>query len=208
MPSSSKKTFCFLLIVCSALLLGITEVTAQSGRRTKKTTDPVSAPVNAPETTEPKPAGGPITLMIIGGHDIDPETKEVWSNETSRVGEACRDRLKKQSKLGLDITYVGKMTKGDAQERAKKATSSYVLWFGYRSKLVGLEYVVDYIEYLVLLPQTGQTLTGGRVYPAKQDDSADPGGILRLPKHTGSKSNPRLLERGGEEIADRVKGIL
>jgi hypothetical protein len=196
------------LIVCSALLLCFTEVAAQSGRRKKKTTDPVSVPVNSQETTEPKPVAGPITSIIIGGHDIDPDTKEVWSNETSRVGKACRDRLKKQSKLGLDITYVGKMTKGVAQERAKKATSSYVLWFGYRSKLVGMEYVLDYIEYLVLLPQTGETLTEGRVFPAKQKASADPGGILRLPKRTGSKSNPRLLEQGGEDIADRVKGIL
>ena len=83
------------------------------------------------------------------------------------------------------------------------------MWFGYRSKLVGLDLVIDHIEYLVLKPQTASTLTEGRVYPAKQKTSADPGGIMRLTSGGRKKgSNVRMLDRGGREIADRVRGIL
>lgn len=146
---------------------------------------------------------------MIGGHDIDPDTKEIWSNDTSIVAKACTERLKEPPKLGLDIVYGGKMTKVEAVERAKKETSSYVLWFGYRSKLVGLDDVIDYIEYLVLVPQTAKTLTEGRVYPAQQKTTADPGGVIRLPTRTSRReSNLRLLKRGGQEIAERVRGVL
>ena len=149
-----------------------------------------------------------MSSIIIGGHQIDPDTKEFWSNQTSIVAKACTDELKER-RLGLEIIYSGKMTKVEAVERAKKETDAYVLWFGYRSKLVDLDAVIDYIDYIVLVPKTASTLTEGRVYPGKQKSSADPGGILRLPSRRSRRdSNSYLLERGGREIAARVRGIL
>lgn len=103
------------------------------------------------------------------------------------------------------------MTKDQATERAKKATDAYVLWFGYRTALVGLDFVIDYIDYVVLMPQTGNVLTQGRVDAAKQKGTADPGGILRLPRTNTNRRRPpdsRVLERGGQEIADRIRGVL
>lgn len=196
------------MIVYAVVLLCLTQAAAQSGRRPKPKVS-VPAPVKAEQTTQPIVESPRITSIIIGGHDIDPDTKEVWSNETSIVAKACTDRLKERPGLELEIIYGGKMTKPEAVERAKKESASYVLWFGYRSKLVGLDFVIDYIDYLVLKPQTASTLTQGRVYPAKQKTSADPGGIMRLPSGGRKQgSNSRLLERGGREIADRVRGVL
>lgn len=196
-----------LLIVCSAVLLCLTDVAAQSGRRTKKTTVSVPTPVN-PQEGETKEEPKRITSIIIVGHDIDPDMKEVWSNETSTAAKACTERLKEQPRFGLEIIYGGKLKKPEAFERAKKETTSYVLWFGYRSKLVGLDYVIDYIDYIVLLPQTAKTLTEGRVYPNKQKTTVDPGGIMRLPTRTRPVANKDLLRVGGQQIADRIKGVL
>jgi hypothetical protein len=200
--SSSKV---FFLVACVALLLCLTHVAAQSGRRVKKI---VPEPAKAQETTEPAAEATQIKSLVIAGHDIDPDTKEVWSNDTSIVAEACSDRLKEHPKFGLEIIYAGKLTKTAAVERARKETSAYVLWFGYKSKLVGLDYTIHYLDYVVLVPQTAKTLTEGRVYPAKQRTSADPGGIIRVPTRNTRKPETRLLEWGGREIADRIKGLL
>lgn len=195
-----------LLIVCTVVVLCFSQFAlAQSGRRPKSTTVPAKATTEQGEATEAPPR---MSSLVIGGHDIDPDTKEFWSNQTSIVANACTDELKKRQ-LGLEIIYSGKMTKVEAVERAKRETAAYVLWFGYRSKLVNLDFLIDYIDYIVLVPKTASTLTEGRVYPAKQKSSADPGGILRLPSRgRGRASNSYLLERGGREIAARVRGIL
>jgi len=180
---------------------------AQSGRRPKSVSVP--APVTKEQADPPIVTPSRMSSIIIVGKDIDPDTKEIWSNQTSIVAEACSDRLKERAGLGLEIVYGGKMTKVEAVERAKKETSAYVLWFGYRSKLVGLDMIIDYIDYSVIIPQTAGTLTGGRVHPGKQKTSADPGGILRLPSRGRQRTpNSRLLEQGGREIADRIRGVL
>jgi hypothetical protein len=201
----ASKT-CLLLIAWVAVLLCLAQVAAQSGRRGVKKIVP--EPVKTQETTTPEAGPVKITSLVIAGHDIDPEMKEVWSNDTSLVAEACSDRLKEHPKFGLEIIYAGKLTKTAAVERAKQETSAYVLWFGYRSKLVGLDYTIHYLDYIVLHPQTAKTLTEGRVYPARQRTSADPGGIIRVPTRNTRKPETRLLEIGGREIADRIKNLL
>lgn len=189
------------------MLLCFAQVAAQSGRRPKPNGS-IQPPANGGQTTPPTAEASKITSIIIGGSDIDPDTKEVWSNQTSIVADACTERLKERPGLGLEIVYGGKMTKAQAVERAKKEFNTYVLWFGYRSRLVGLNSIIDYIEYVVFNPQTASTLTEGRVYPGKPKTTADPGGIIRLPTREGRRPNSRLLERGGREIADRVRGVL
>lgn len=207
MRASSIRTCCFGLVVCVAVLLCLTQATGQSGRKGTKTSVPAPKPQ---ETTTPEPAAVPITAIIITGHDIDPDMKEVWSNETSSVAEAIRERLQADPKFGLKIGYNGKMLKPAAVELAKKEKSSYVLWFGYRSKLVGLDYTVHYLDYVVFMPQTAKNLTEGRVYPASDRTTGDPGGIIRVPTRANRNpaTNRRLLRRGGQQIADRIKGVL
>ncbi len=180
---------------------------AQSGRRTKK---PDSAPP-APMASEPANQTAParISSIIIGGQDIDPDTKQLWSNYTSIVVKSCTERLKERPGFAFEVINGGTMTRTAAVERAKRETEVYVLWFGYRSKLVGLEMTNDYIDYLVLMPQSAKTLTEGRVYPWKQRETVDPGGILRVPKRRSRvEPEPDLLRKGGREIADRVRGKL
>lgn len=206
MRASRKRICCFGLIICGAVLLCLTHVPGQSGRKGTKTSVPAPKPQ---ETTAPEAEAVPITSIIITGHDIDPDMKEVWSNDTSAVAEACRERLKEDPKFSLTIGYAGKMMKPAAVELAKKEKSSYVLWFGYRSKLVGLNYVTHYLDYVVFMPQTAKNLTEGRVYPAAQRNSADPGGVIRVPTRASKhEPNRHLLRRGGQQIADRIKGVL
>ena len=206
-PLSFKRIACGLLVICSAVLLCLADVAAQSGRRTK-TSSSVPPPANTQQTPATEESSR-MRSIVITGHDIDPDTKEIWSNETSTVAEACSERLKQGKPLGLEIVYGGKMKKTQAAERAKQETNSYVLWFGYRSELVGLDFVIDYIEYVVFMPQTAKILTEGRVHPNQQKTTADPGRIIRLPTRTRRRqSNGVLLEEGGRQIADRVKGVL
>lgn len=205
----SKTKSCCFFTVSLTVLICLTQVAAQSGRRP---TPPVPAPVAVNADPKPSPTESPqITSIIIAGNSIDPDTTEVWSNDTSIVAKACTERLKKAPPVNLLISYAGKLTKDQATERAKKATDAYVLWFGYRTALVGLDFVIDYIDYVVLMPQTGKILTEGRVDAAKQKGTADPGGILRLPRTNTNRRRPpdsRVLERGGQEIADRIRGVL
>jgi hypothetical protein len=82
--------------------------------------------------------------------------------------------------------------------------------FGYTSKLVGLDHTVHYLDYVVFMPQTAKNLTEGRVYPAAERKSGDPGGIIRVPTRANRNpaTNRRLLRRGGQQIADRIKDAL
>ena len=111
--------------------------------------------------------------------------------------------------MPFEIKNGGKMTKTEAIERAKRETDAYVLWFGYRTQLIGLEYQMMYMDYVVLKPKSASTLTEGRIDFRTSKQSADPGGVLRLPRgQTRSRSQGHILENGGREMADRVRNKL
>lgn len=203
-PRSLKRLAALLAAQLVAALCLSSVCAAQSGR---KGTSKVS-PVPAEQTVEVQKAAPRITSVIICGHDLDPGKE--YGNWISGVAEAFTARMKERPGFAFEIKYAGKMTRAEAVERAKKETDAYVLWFGYKIR-VGITYVtIDYFDYIVFMPQTAKTLTDGRVDPAEQKTTVDPGGVMRLPtpQRRDRPGNVRLIEAGGREIADRVRNKL
>lgn len=207
-PKRSKVTPPFrVLAVLFVALLAPGDAASQSGRRTVKKVSPVP-PATSAQPDKPAPR---ITSVIIGGHDISKETKEIVSTNVSTVVKAFTSRLNGRPGLLMGVVNGGKMTREQAAERAKREQGAYVLWFGYSNRMVGLfDTTVEHIDYVVLMPQTAETLTEGRVYPDEQKTHADPRAIMRLPtsrRRTRPDTNTQL-ETGGREIADRVRNKL
>jgi len=180
----------------------------QSGRRPKPT---VSTP--PPQASEPvdsqKAAPTEILYLIIGGHSIDKDNKEIFSNYVSSVVDTCSEKLKERPTFQLQIKNGGKMTRNEAIQRAKRETDAYVLWFGYRSELIDLRPQVVSIDYVVLMPISTTTLTDGRVELRTAKQAADQGGVIRLPRRqTRHRNDAQLLREGGQEIAERVRNKL
>lgn len=212
-PLSSKtpssKTPRVLSVCLLAALCLAHGAAAQSGRRTVKKVSPVPAePAPAPP---PDRAASRITSVIVCGHDISKGRKEIVSTNVSTVVEAFTSQLNGRPGLLMGVVNGGKMTREEAVERAKRERGAYVLWFGYSVEMAGLyDDTVKHIDYVVLMPQTADALASGRVYPDQQKTHADPGGIMRLPtSRRRSRPDPKWqLEKGGREIADRVRNKL
>lgn len=209
-PALSLKTLKVLLLVCVLAALCLPQTAAaQSGRKSTKKVSPVPAePATASQADKPAPR---ITSVIICGHDISKESKEIVSTNVSTVVKAFTSQLNGRPGLLMGVVNGGKLTREQAVARAKREQGAYVLWFGYSVKMVGLfDNTVEHIDYVVLMPQTAETLTEGRVYPDRQKTHADPGGIMRLPTNRRrSRPDPvSQLETGGREIADRVRNKL
>jgi hypothetical protein len=208
--SPSSKTLKLLLLVCVLAALFIShDAAAQSGRKTVKKVSPVPAePAAGVQADKPAPR---ITSVIVCGHNITKGKKEIISTNVSTLVKAFTSQLNSRPGLLMGVVNGGKMTRDEAVERAKREQGAYVLWFGYSTKMVGLyDDTVEHIDYVVLVPQTAEALTGGRVYPDEQKTHADPGGIMRLPTNRRrSRPDPKWqLEKGGQEIADRVRNKL
>ena len=208
-PQLFPKTLRLLLplaCVLAALCLAHAAASAQSGRRGVKKVSPVpDAPTTGVRPDKPAPR---ITSVVVCGHDISKETKEITSTNVSTVVKAFTSQLNGRPKLLMGVVNGGKLTREQAAERAKGERGAYVLWFGYSMRMVGLfDSTVEHIDYIVFMPQTAEVFAEGRVYPDRQKTHADPGGIMRLP--TSRRRSPadtqRQLEAGGREIADRVR---
>lgn len=212
-PPSPKRLkvvlLSFVLAAPFAALFVPSDAAAQSGRRTVRKVSPVPTPA-APGARPDGPAPR-ITSVIIGGHDISKELKEKYSTNVSTVVKAFTSRLNGRPGLLMGVVNGGKMTREQAVERARSERGAYVLWFGYSVRMSGLfDTTVEHIDYVVLMPQTAETLTGGRVYPDEQKTHADPRAIMRLPtSRRRARPDPKTqLETGGREIADRVRNKL
>ena len=205
LPPQSLKA---VLFACAlAALLVSHDAAAQSGRRTVKKVSPAPAESGA-QTDKPAPR---ITSVIVCGHDISKGTKEIVSTNVSTVVKAFTSQLNARPGLLMGVVNGGKLTREQAAERAKRERGAYVLWFGYSMKMWGLfDTTVEHIDYVVLMPQTAETLTDGRVYPDEQKTHADPRAIMRLPtsRRRARPDTNMQLETGGREIADRVRNKL
>lgn len=200
-PQLSAKAFKVLLFCCLLATLCLT-VAAQSGRKAK----PAPAPSEPVRPDKPAPR---ISSLVVCGHDISKDGKELYSNSVSLTVKAITDALNERRGLVIGVLNGGKQTRKEAVARAMSETGAYVLWFGYSTKLVGLSYeTVEYIDYVVYKPQTGMVLVEGRVYPDEQKEFADPRGILRLPRRRTRPITSEQLKAGGREIADRVRSQL
>ncbi len=209
-PPLSPKRLKLTLSACVLAALFVPHgAAAQSGRRAVKKVSPApAAPANGAQSDRPAPR---ITSVIVGGHDISTETKEIVSTNVSTVVKAFTSQLNGRPGLLMGVVNGGKMTREQAVERARRERGAYVLWFGYSMRMVGLfDHTVAHIDYVVLMPQTAEALTDGRVYPDEQKTHADPRAIMRLPTNR-RRARPvpdRQLETGGREIADRVRNKL
>lgn len=205
-PLSSRKLLALLAACVLAALCLAHAAAAQSGRR-----NTTKSPVPPPAVEAEKPAGR-ITSVVICGHDISKELKESYSTSVSTVVKSFTAALTERPGTLLGVVNGGKLKREDAVERAKRETGAYVLWFGYSMKMVGLyDVTVEHIDYVVLMPQTAEILTEGRVYPDRQRTTADPGGIMRLPTQRRRQRTPDphyQLEKGGREIAASVRNKL
>lgn len=204
-PQRSSKKLYVLLFACVLTSLLIPHAAAaQSGRKIKDPPPP-SAPVR-PDKPAPR-----ITSIVVCGHDISKDSKDIYSNDVSTTVKAITAAFNERRGLLLGVLNGGKQTQLEAVARARSETGAYVLWFGYSFKLVGLyDETVDYIDYVVYKPGSAAVLTEGRVYPAEQKEYADPRGIMRLPtsRVRTRPNNMYLLQKGGREIADRVRNKL
>lgn len=201
-PHPSKKLRA-LLFVCALTALPVADAdAAQSGRRLKAP-PPASDPVR-PDRPAPR-----ITTVVVCGHDISEGSKEFYSNNVSTTVKSITAALNERRGLLMGVLNGGKQTKLEAVARAMSETGAYVLWFGYRTKVVGLsDRSVEYIDYVVYKPGAAEVLTEGRIYPDEWKGFADPRGIMRVPT---LRSRPPLsvqLKAAGREIADRVRNKL
>lgn len=202
-PQHLSQKLCILLFACALTSLFIPPAaTAQSGRKLKPAPPP-SDPVR-PD----KPASRTTTIVVCG-HDISKDSKDIYSNDVSSTVKAITAAFNERRGLLIGVLNGGKQTQLEAIARARSEQGAYVLWFGYSMKLVGLSYeTVEYMDYVVYKPQTAETLTEGRVYPGEQKEFADPRGIMRLPRVRTRPNTSQQLRAGGREIADRVRNKL
>ena len=201
-PAFSGEKQKRFLIFCMATALCLSQVArAQSGRRKDKQPSPSSADSQAVAPVK-------MLSILVGGIDIDPDTKEVWSTYRGTIAKACIARLKERPGPALKVIDGGKMTRTEAFESAKRQTDAYVLWFGYRSTS-GLSERISYVDYRLLLPQTAEILTEGRVLPNLQKTTVDPGGVMRLPTIPGQRRSISMqLDVAGRQVADHARAKL
>jgi hypothetical protein len=204
-PSPSKRLSVFLLACALNALLLPGAAGAQSGRKVK----PSPLPPDQADRVRPDRPAPRITSLVVCGHDITRGRKEYYSRNVSLTVKAITAALEGRRGLLMGVLNGGKQTRKEAVARALGERGAYVLWFGYSMRTFGLsDETVEYIDYAVYKPWSGEVLTEGRVYPGEQKESADPRGIMRLPR-TRSRPIPSLqLEAGGREIAARVRAKL
>ena len=97
------------------------------------------------------------------------------------------------------------MKLNDAKELAKKETDTYVLWMGFfvRNTTFGGSYV-DFIDYALLKPETGNILTKGRIQPG-QTSMGNTGTVLQVPDNNRPSTQLFQLKQGAHEVATLLK---
>ena len=180
----SARNLSWVVIVAFA---ASTQITAQSGRikKIEPTPSPVtsvssststsstsasstSAPVDSGEKTV-RPSFHP-TAFIITGKTITKGYKSYGSDDVRDVADEIKFMFDLQ-RMPARIVKGGKMTRVQAVARAKQETGSYVLWMeiSERIDVVNLRVVtsVEHIDYLLLMPGTGEVVRQFTVDPSK-----------------------------------------
>lgn len=192
-----------LLFVCALTSLFVPHnAGAQSGRKVK------AAPPPSVNARPDKPAPRNSTVVVCG-HDISKDGKEIYSNTVSLTVKAFTAAFNERRGPAVGVLNGGKQTQLEAIARARSETGAYVLWFGYSIKKYGISYeTVEYIDYVVYKPQTAEPLTEGRIYPGVPKPYADPRGIMRLPRVNTRPDTTQQLRDGAREIVGLVRDKL
>lgn len=192
----SNKSKLFLLIFCAAAILCFYQsAVAQSGRRLSKPTPtpqpspPTAAPKTAikPASSEPadeaeatKPDDVQIKSILISG-EIQHTNRFFRSTYLGSTLKETVETLKKM-RPAMEATKGEKLTFTEAQAKAKKETDVYILWLGFAvtNDAWGNNFI-QFVEYAVLIPETGKRLTYGRV-KLGESTFVNKGSVLQLPK--------------------------
>src|SRR5262245_32956933 len=135
-----RFSFCLLLVV-----VGVTCVQAQSGRR--KAPPPPAAPIPTP-TPEPtpveqkKPDDKPSTGFIVG-MDRNGAFTAYPTTFYDVVLSSCAERLRRASTAWVDLVR-DEMNRGQALKRAKGETTGYVVYMQLSSGAMGNSSSQDY----------------------------------------------------------------
>ena len=192
---------------------------AQSGRH--KTPAPMPSPSPAqttqtktqtntqtnsaqPSPTPPQPPSFHPKAFIVTGKTKTEGFKSYGSDDVRDVADEIKFMFDFQ-RIPAKIVRGGKMTREQAIARAKQETDSYVLWMEIveRSELVNLRAIttVDHIDYLLIMPGTGEVVRKFTLDPGKIVQTNEQGTPLPPRTQGRSRESGVQLRHCGWEIA-------
>ncbi len=185
-----------VILLCCALFVASGVAHAQAGRRvtTPKSDPPVPKPAEPAQTPKPKPKDAEKVSLVVGTY-ASATMARLTINAAEMLQGAVVQRLRDSETL--DIASAGRMTRGEANKRAKgDTTKTYVVWLDLQSDSsrifdpAGSRGMEDfYIEYVVLEPVTGKVKSQGSVY-------LRPTGSSRLGRINIGRSLPHCYPQG------------
>ncbi|HJU92834.1 MAG TPA: hypothetical protein VJ656_07875 [Pyrinomonadaceae bacterium] len=191
-----KTNLALLVFVLCAL-----SVQAQSGRR--KTTPPPVAPVPTPTpepTPTPKKEGEKPELVFLVGTDRNSSHTLLPLGFHTAAQRGCADRLRARSAADVDAPH-GDMGRGQAIEKAKKSTNTYVVLLTLQFDTMVSSSNDIQLDFTVFAPATAKVVLTGRSYvnanragPVIVGRTGIPAGVMR----------EQWLRDAGEEAADKI----
>lgn len=197
----SARNLSWVVIVAFAVSM---QINAQSGRikKIEPTPSPATSVSSTPtSSTSASSTAAPVNsgekpirttfhpaAFIITGKTITEGYKSYGSDDVRDVADEIKFMFDLQ-RMPARIVKGGKMTREQAVARAKQQTDSYVLWMEIHEKIevVNLRVItkVDHIDYLLLMPGTGEVV---------RQFSVDPRKIVQTNEH-GTPLPPRTQGR-------------
>ena len=192
------------LIVLAALMVLGSESFGQSGR--KQTEKPAPVPIaTPPPSVEPDPIPAKITSLVIGG-EVTNNSLYFHSSYWDVVTKEFIFWMKYEPRPFLGVTKGGKMKFEDAKLAATKETDRHILWLNVSTKNYGLDgLIVEYVDYAILIPQTGRPLMTGRLIPGDQQILAQ-GGVMKIPNVNRRGTGIIEIKQAAREMAFKLKG--
>jgi hypothetical protein len=199
-----KVHFPILVLVIFAPHFGV----AQSGRNKNpppsaspspevQTPNPTPSPSPVPKPTQAEPLPTPAaqkfhpSALIITGRLITEGGKSYWSNDPGYVADEIKF-LWDLERLPAKIVKGGKTTRTKAVARAKSETDSYVLYMEIHETIgsTGMRMIstVDHIDYVLLMPGTGEVARQFVVNPRTIVQTNEHGTVLP-PRTQGHSSD-------------------
>jgi hypothetical protein len=190
------------IITVLALLIFAVSVQAQSGRRQTKPAPAAPVPTPTPEPTPiPKKDDTPAELVFLVATDYNPAPGSIPPSFQTAAQRGCADRLRARSSADVDAPHRD-MSRGEAIEKAKKSTNTYVVLLSLKVDVMARSYDDLQLDFVVFAPGTAKVVTTGRSYV--NNNRTGPvvvGPTSRLPSGMYRES---WLIKAGEEAADRI----
>jgi hypothetical protein len=210
------------LVTIGAIIFLAQAVNAQSGRRSTPgpTATPVPATSVSPSTSRSSTSASTTSTVdsgensnrpkfhpkafIIAGKTKTEGFKSWGGDDVGDVADEIKFMFEFQH-FPARIVKGGKMTREQAIARAKQETDSYVLWMEIveRSELVNLRAIttVDHIDYLLIMPGTGEVARKFTLDPGKIVQTNEQGTPLPPRTQGRSRESGVQLRQCGWEIA-------